>query len=85
MLFSGGPGLGSSKNKPLRRRESEPPWGISKERRTRPVNHFAFASFSGLQLKEKGISQWSCKAGIVEMLPTESMTLTPRDIFFMIL
>lgn len=49
------------------------------------MSHFEFASFSGLQLKEKDISKRLHKDGIVEMWLMESMTLTPRDIFFMIL
>ena len=49
--------MGSSKNAPLRRRDREIFLGISKERRTRSVNHFEFGSFSGLQLKEKDISK----------------------------
>lgn len=31
MPFSGGPELGSGKNKPLRRREREPPWDLEGE------------------------------------------------------
>lgn len=49
------------------------------------MNHFEFASFSGLPLKGKDISEWLRGAEIVEMMLIESMPLTPRDIFFMIL
>ena len=80
--FCEGTGVVTPKNKPLRRGESL--FGIPMERRARQMNHFEFASFSGLQLKGKDISKHLHKDGIAEMLLIESKTLTPRDIFFMI-
>lgn len=74
--------MGSPKNKTLRKRESL--LRIPGERKTRQMNHFDFASFSGLQSKEKDISKHLCKDGIAEMLLIEPMTLTPTDISFMI-
>lgn len=61
--FCAVPGVESSKNKPVKRRESL--LRISNEKRTRQLNHSEYVSFSGLQLK-KYISKCLHKDDIVK-------------------